>query len=81
MRAHDWLDTVTSKSCVVKGNSANIVVEDVGFNYVVEDMLANKAKVTIDSGRGSTSKVPRLGLVVRKCRVGVLEIGDGHYRR
>jgi hypothetical protein len=36
MRAHDLLDGFSSLVCVVKGNGADIMMKDVGFNNAME---------------------------------------------
>lgn len=77
--AHHLLDGFAGFVGVVKGDGADIVVEDVGFDNSVEDVTADESKVTVNGGSGSTSKVPRFRLVVGEGGVGVLEVSDGHY--
>ena len=77
--AHHFLDGFARFVGVVKGNGADIVVEDVGFDNSVEDVTANESKVAVNGGSGTTSKVPGFGLVVGEGGVGVLEVSDGHY--
>ena len=79
MPAHDFLDRLAGLVCVVERYSTNVVVQDVRFDDSVKDVSSDKAKVAIDSGRCSPSKVPYLRLVVRKSWVCVLEIRDGNY--
>lgn len=75
---HDLLDGVGGLVGVVKGNRADIVVQNVGFDDSVQDVTADEAKVTVDGASRPTDKVPCFRLVVGKGRVGVLEVGDGH---
>lgn len=76
--AHDLLDGLAGFVGVVEGDSADIVVEDVGLDDSVEDVTADETEVTVDGGSGTTGKVPDLRLVVGEGGVGVLEVSDGH---
>lgn len=76
--AHDALDGLAGLVGVVEGDVADIVVQDVSFDDTVEDVSANEAKVTVNSGGGTTSEVPHLRLVVGKGGVGVLQESDGN---
>lgn len=53
------------------------MVNNVVLNDAVEQVAANKAKLSVDSGQGALDKGPVLGLIVRHLHVGVVEIGDG----
>lgn len=75
--AHDTLDGIGGLISVVEGNVADVVVQDVSLNDAVEDVTADKAKVTVNGGGGTAGKVPHFRLIVGKSRVGVLEEGDG----
>jgi hypothetical protein len=76
--AHDGLDGLRSLISIVKGNGADVVVEDMGLDDAVEEVTADESELAIDSGRGATDKVPLLSGVVRERGVGVLEEGDGN---
>ena len=78
MVPHDLLDGRCGLVGVIEGNGGHVVMEDMGLDDSVEDMTADEAKLSVDRGRGSTRISPRLRLVMRKRRVGVLEEGDGH---
>lgn len=57
------------------------VVDDVVLNDAVKDVAADEAEFTVD-GRGSAlDESPVLGLVVRRLRVGVMEVCDGDYSK
>jgi hypothetical protein len=61
----------------VEGDGGDVVVEDVGLDDAVEDLATNEAELAVNGSGGATSEVPGLAGVVRKGRVGVLEVGDG----
>jgi len=63
---------------VVERNCADIVVQDVSLDDSVKQLSTNETKFSIDRGSRSSSVRPALASVVRKRRVGVLEIGDGN---
>ena len=77
--AHNRLDSLGGLVGVVKGDVADVVVEDVGLDDTVEEMSTDEAHLAIDGSSGTTDKVPLLASVVGKGRVGVLEEGDGNY--
>jgi len=52
---HDLLDGLAGFVGVVEGDGADIVVQDVGLDDSVEQLAADKAKLTIDRGRGTAS--------------------------
>jgi len=78
--AHDRLDSLGSLASVVEGNGADVVVQDVRLDDVVEEVGTNRPEVAVDSRSGTTSEGPGVGSVVRKRGVGVLEEGDGDYK-
>ena len=74
--AEDGLDGFGGLAGVVEGDSAAVVVEDVGLDEVVEEEPANKAEVPVNGGAGAARKGP-LGVGVAGQRhVGVLQVGD-----
>jgi hypothetical protein len=75
--AHDGLDGLGGLVGVVEGDGGDVVVEDVGLDDAVEDLATNEAELAVNGSGGATSEVPGLAGVVRKGRVGVLEVGDG----
>ncbi len=79
MTTHDRLDGFGCLVCVVEGNGADVVVEDMGFNDTVEESAADETELTIDGCSGSTNIVPAFTRVVGKRRVCVLEVGDGNW--
>lgn len=74
---HDALDGVGGLVGVVEGDVADVVVQDVSLDDAVEDVTADKAEVTIDSGGSTTGEGPHLRLVVGESGISVLEEGDG----
>lgn len=78
MLAHHLLDGLSSLVGVVKGDRADIVVQDVGLNDTVKQVAADEAKLAIDRGSGTSDEVPFLGSIVRKRGVGVLKECNGN---
>ena len=58
MTAHDRLDGVSGFFGVVEWDDRDVVVQNVRFDYSVEQRAANETEITIDRGRGSASKIP-----------------------
>ena len=54
------------------------MVEDVGLDNAVEELAADEAEFAVDGGSGAAGEVPGVASVVRKGRIGVLEVGDGN---
>jgi hypothetical protein len=77
--SHNRLDRLGRLVCVVEWNRADIVVEDVGLDDTVQELAADEAEFTIDSGRCTAGIVPAGRGVVRKAGISVLEEGDGNY--
>lgn len=77
--AHDGLDGLRSLVGVVEGDGADVVVKDVRLDDTVQELSANKAKLTIDGGGSAANVVPALTTVVRECRIGVLKVRDGNF--
>jgi len=63
---------------VVKGNGADVVVENVGFDDAMKESAANESEFSVDGCSGTSNVVPAASGVVRKCWVGVLEISDSN---
>ena len=61
---------------MVVGNDRYMVVEDMCFDDVVEEMPAYPTEVAIDGTGGTASEGPSLGVVVWEAAVGVVEIGE-----
>ena len=78
MFAHDWLDGFRRFVGVVEWNRRDVVVQEVCLDDAVVQSAANEAELTIDGGSGAARKVPRVALVVREGRIGVLEESDAH---
>lgn len=57
------------------------VVNNVVLNDAVEDVATNETEFAIDSRGGALNEGPVLGLVVRRIRMSVMQIGDGDYDR
>ena len=65
MATHDRLDGFGSFVSVVEWDGGDIVVQDVGFDYPVEQRAADESELAVDGGCGSAGKGPRLGSVMR----------------
>ena len=76
--AHDLLDGLGGFVGIVKGDGADIMVENMSLDDAVHQMSANEAEFTVDGRRSTTSVRPRLGKIMGKGRIGMLQIGDGH---
>lgn len=61
---HNGLDCLGSLVGVVEGNSGDKMVCNVSLNDAVQELAANEAKLSIDSGSRSTSEVPGFRVVV-----------------
>jgi len=77
--SHDRLDSLGSLASVVEWDGADVVVQDVRLNDVVEEVGTNWPEVAVDSRSGTTSECPGVGRVVWKRRISVLEEGNGDY--
>lgn len=53
-------------------------MDDVVFDDVVEDMLADEPKLAIDCGSGSLEEGPGLGFEFGEIGMRVVEIGNGY---
>jgi hypothetical protein len=78
--AHDGANGVGSLVGIIKGDRADVVVQDVSLDDAVEEVTANEAHLTVNGGSGATNIVPLFGGVVRQGRVGVLEEGNGDWK-
>lgn len=78
---HDGLDGLGGLVSVVEGDGRNIVVQDVRLDDTVEEPAADEAELAVDGCGSTLDEGPLLAGVVREGRVGVLEEGDGNYRR
>lgn len=54
------------------------MVNDVELDDAVEEVLANPAKLAVDSGQSALHESPVLGVVVGDLNVGVVEVGDSN---
>lgn len=77
MLAHDFLDRFCRLICVVEGDSADIVVQNMRLYYTVQELTTDEAEFSIDRCRSSSSVVPGIASVVRKRWIGVLQESDG----
>ncbi|KAH3677501.1 hypothetical protein OGATHE_000975 [Ogataea polymorpha] len=78
MLAEHLLDGVGGISRVVEWNTGNVVVENVSFDDVMENMLSYEAELSIDGGSSPLGKVPLRIVVMRKSRVCVLKERHKH---
>jgi len=75
--SHDGLDGLGGFIGVVERDSADIMVQDVGFDDAVEEVGADGPEVAVDGCGGAFGEGPCFGGVVGEGGVGVLEEGDG----
>ena len=75
--AHDRLNGLSCLVSVVKGDGADVVVEDVGLDNSMEELSSDKAEFTVDGCSSATSKVPAVRFIMGEGWVGVLEESDG----
>lgn len=61
---------------MVERNSRNKVVQNVGLNDIVENVLTNESKVSVNSGSSSSQEIPVRSVIVRHPGISVLQIGD-----
>ena len=52
-------------------------MDDVVVDNVVEEVLANEAKIAVDGGESALDEGPRVGVKVVDFLVGVVEVSDG----
>jgi len=76
--AHDLLDRIGSLDSVVVWDDRGVVMEDMGGDNVVEEVLLDEANISIDRTSSSANESPHLGIVVRKTTVGVVQISNSH---
>ena len=55
------------------------MVDDVGIDDAVEEMAADKPKITVHGGEGALDERPALGVVVVHLGVVVVEVSDGNW--
>lgn len=60
---------------MVEGDGGHGVVEDVGFAYFVEEVVADPAEGAVHGGGGAALVVPYFGVVAGEGGVGVVEVG------
>ena len=75
---HDLLDSDSGFSTIVEWNSRDVVMQDVGFDDVVENVLTDKTEFTVHGGSSPSGESPLVSSVVRHLWVGVLQVGDEH---
>ena len=63
--AHDWLDGFSSLVCMVEGNCADEMMQDMGLDDAMEEMSADESELAVDCRGGSSGKVPGFRTVVR----------------
>jgi hypothetical protein len=56
------------------------MVDDMGINDAVEEVAADKAKVTVNRGQSTLDEGPAVGVEVVDLRVRVVQVGDGNCR-
>lgn len=79
MLPHDRLDGFRCLICVIEWDCGNIVMKNVCFDNAVKKLAANKTKLAIYRSSSTTGVGPGMGLIMRKRRVSMLEVGDGDF--
>lgn len=80
MTSHDGLDSLCRLIRVVKGDRADIVVQNVSLDNTVEKPAADEAELAVDCRSGTFDEGPLVARVVGQRWVGVLEEGDSNCR-
>lgn len=65
---------------MIDWNLREHVVDDVVFDDTVEDVAADEAKVAVDGGSSSLDESPLVGLVVHSLGMGMVQVGDSHWK-
>lgn len=81
MLAHNFLDGFAGLVRIVEWDSANVVMKNVSLDDAVEKFTADETEFTIDCRCGATCEVPDGSVIMRKTRIGMLEVGDGNWVR
>ena len=76
MATHHRLDGFSGFVGVVEWDDGYVVVQDVGFDYPVEQGAADESELAVNGGCRSASKTPRFGSVMGDRRIGVLQVRD-----
>lgn len=63
---------------LVKGDTGEEMVDDVGVDDAVEEVAADPAEVAVDGGQGTLDVGPALGVIVVDLGVVVVEVCDGN---
>ena len=79
MLPHDALDSIGCLIGVVKGNRADVVMEDVGLDDSVEELSSNETEFAINGSGCATSVCPGVGSIMRQRGIGVLHEGNGDW--
>jgi hypothetical protein len=75
---HDGLDCLRRFIGVIKGDSADEVMENMGLHDAMQQSSSDEAKFSINGRRSPSSISPCGGRVMGKGGVSVLEEGDGN---
>ena len=65
---------------MIEWNRGDGVVEYVRLNNVVEEIMTDETKITINRRCCSTHKTPSLRCIVRQRWVGVMKVGDCNFQ-
>jgi hypothetical protein len=57
------------------------MMEDMGFNDAMEQVTADEAKFAVNCRCGSSSIRPSIGVIVGKCRIGMLQECNCNYEQ
>ena len=56
------------------------MVKNMCLNNAVHEVASDDAELPIDGRHRATGEIPRVGFIVRKGGIGMLEEGNPHYR-
>lgn len=76
MLSQDRLNGGRSFSAVVEGDTAVDMMEHMRFDNVVEKMFSNETEIAVYGGCSTAGEGPAFRRVMRKGRVGMLEVSD-----
>lgn len=66
-------------SSVVVRDSRDMMMQHVRLHNVMEDPRSHRPEVAIDSRGSASGEGPRVGVIMRKCRIGVVEVRERDY--
>lgn len=78
MNTHNGFDGFGRLISMVKRDSRDEMMEDMGFNNAVHDLSTDETKLAVYGRSSAASKIPSVVLVVRQLAIRVLKVCDGN---